>query len=54
MEIKNKVGRPGNEIIYKKVDYNDKKYVVGSVKYNDTTLNFIILAFMRCHNDINI
>ena len=40
--IQNKVGRPGNEIIYKKIDYADKKYVIGSVKYNDTTVNFII------------
>ena len=42
MEVKNKVGRPINPIIYKKVDYNDKKYVVGKVSTNDTTVNFII------------
>ena len=39
---KNKRGRPAGIITYTTVLYNNKKYVVGKVKYNDTYNKFVI------------
>jgi hypothetical protein len=41
-QSKKKAGRPINPILYKTVEYNNKKYVVGKVKTNNTYVNFTI------------
>jgi hypothetical protein len=41
-QTKNKVGRPINPIEYKNIDYNNKKYITGKVKTNDTYIYFVI------------
>ena len=40
--VKNKVGRPSNPVVYKNVEYNDKKYTIGKVKHNDSFVYFVI------------
>ena len=40
--LKNKVGRPVNQIVYTNVEYNSKKYTVGKVINNDTFVHFVI------------
>ena len=41
-EIKKHIGRPSIPIIYYHIEYNDKKYVIGIVKHNDTNHKFVI------------
>lgn len=43
-ETKGKGGRKAKEVDYKEVEFNDNKYIIGTVKFNNTDLKFVFDA----------